>query len=186
MQLSTLHSFIRLSKHFIESQNGWVGLGWVGRDLKDHPVSPLPRAGCPPARAAQGPSMALGSCRDGHHSSVQCQGFATLSKVFLLAFELSLPSFRLKLFGCAGWVWEVSGAVCRAFACLRTKQRFLVVAKTAFSHNSQNRLAIGATCPIRKILISCKVRYLLFPSYTSSFLLLKGFSMGCFHSDQLC
>lgn len=34
---------------------------WVGVD----PMAPLPCAGCPPARAAQGPSMALGTSRDG-------------------------------------------------------------------------------------------------------------------------
>lgn len=44
----------------MESQHGWVG-----GTLKP-PTPPLPWAGCLPARAAKGPSAALGTFRGGH------------------------------------------------------------------------------------------------------------------------
>ena len=70
-----------LSLSFTESQNvESQKCREVGSEGPSQPPAPpLPRAGCPPAQAAQGPSMAWGTSRDGPRSSgQQCQHLTAL------------------------------------------------------------------------------------------------------------
>jgi len=75
---------------------------WGGRDFKHHPVpTPCHGLGCQPlhhasAQAAQGPSTALSTSRDGASTALWS---AVLSmKHFSLTSHLNLPSFSLKPF----------------------------------------------------------------------------------------
>ena len=76
-------------------------MAWVGRDLKAHPVPP-PAMGWvpPPAQAAQGPSMALGTSRDGAPTALWAAvpGPQHLwVKIFVHTSNINLSSFSLKL-----------------------------------------------------------------------------------------